>query len=143
MLEAVDSYAFGDDMYLEDQFNVIVFSAQGDRPQFNKMSNGDLDGDTYLAIWDEDLTKFIEPENCFEPDNNIPENPDDSTDLGRPEEDQIVEFLLWFFYNDLTGIVNNLHLAYCDLLGQDGPSAYESQVLAHMCNVAIDFGKHG
>ena len=43
----------------------------------------------------------------------------------------------------MTGIVNNMHLAYCDFRGQYGPNELKSQELAHMCNVAIDFGKHG
>ena len=104
-------------MFLEDQYNVIVFSAQGRRPQFNKMSNGDLDGDSYLVIWDEDLTQYIDPEDNDEPEDNMPEDPRDFADYGKPEEDSINDFLLWFFFNDLTGTVNNLHLAYCDLLG--------------------------
>jgi hypothetical protein len=36
-----------------------------------------------------------------------------------------------------------LHLGYCDFRGKYGPLEEKSQELAHMCAVAIDFGKHG
>ena len=48
---------------------MIVFSSKGERPQFNKLSNGDLDGDNYLAIWDEEMTRHVGPYQCFEPDD--------------------------------------------------------------------------
>lgn len=35
--------------------NVIVFSAKGDRPDMEKLSGADLDGDTYWVCWQEDL----------------------------------------------------------------------------------------
>ena len=143
MLTAVDEYEFGDDKFLQDQYNVIVFSAKGSRPQCNKMSNGDLDGDTYLCIWDENLTESIGTESCKEPESNYPFDNDTKTNNGKPANDEIEKFLIWYFQKDITGIVNNLHLAYCDLMGQDGPNNFESQELAHLCNVSIDFGKHG
>ncbi len=40
---------------LKDLFNVVVFSTKGDRPDENKLSMGDLDGDTYMVIWDKDI----------------------------------------------------------------------------------------
>lgn len=38
--------------------NVVVFSSKGARPEQNKISGGDLDGDVYMTIWD---PKFVEP----------------------------------------------------------------------------------
>ena len=58
---AVDNLAVRDN-FLDDNFNVIVFSSQGERPSFNKMSNGDLDGDTYFACWDPELVKHFNPD---------------------------------------------------------------------------------
>ena len=43
---------------LKHLFNVIVFSSKGSRPEQNKISGGDLDGDVYMTIWD---PKFVEP----------------------------------------------------------------------------------
>ena len=45
-----------------DNFNVIVFSSQGTRPAFNKMSNGDLDGDTYFVCWDQEIVSHFDPD---------------------------------------------------------------------------------
>lgn len=42
---------------LDHLVNVVVFSRKGQRPEQNKMSGGDLDGDVYMVIWDEDLVK--------------------------------------------------------------------------------------
>jgi RNA-dependent RNA polymerase len=36
-------------------YNVVVFSTKGDRPDQNKLSMGDLDGDTYMVLWDKDI----------------------------------------------------------------------------------------
>ena len=37
---------------LDHLVNVIVFSSKGKRPEQNKISGGDLDGDVYMIIWD-------------------------------------------------------------------------------------------
>lgn len=48
-------------------FNVVVFSAKGDRPQCNMMSGGDLDGDVYFVTWDKELLSYVSPESIHEP----------------------------------------------------------------------------
>jgi RNA-dependent RNA polymerase len=40
--------------------NVVVFSSKGIRPDASKMSCGDLDGDVYLVIWDQNLLRLVE-----------------------------------------------------------------------------------
>jgi RNA-dependent RNA polymerase len=40
---------------LKNLVNVIVFPTVGKRPEQNKMSGGDLDGDVYFAIWDKTI----------------------------------------------------------------------------------------
>lgn len=49
--------------------NVVVFSSKGDRPEQNKLSCGDLDGDSYLIIWEEDIMKHMNPEKMYEPNS--------------------------------------------------------------------------
>lgn len=39
--------------------NVIVFSQKGSRPTQHKMSGGDLDGDVYMAIWDQEIMENL------------------------------------------------------------------------------------
>ena len=34
---------------------MVVFSTKGQRPDQHKLSMGDLDGDTYMVMWDSDL----------------------------------------------------------------------------------------
>ena len=51
--------------------------------------------------------------------------------------------MVWYFQKDNVGVVSNLHLEYCDSKGKYGPNYNESHELAHMCNIAIDFAKHG
>ena len=49
VLEAVDIPQF------RHLSNVVVFSSKGDRPQFNKMAGGDLDGDVYFVCWEKSI----------------------------------------------------------------------------------------
>lgn len=65
ILSAVDKA-----MELSHLFNVIVFSSKGERPQFNKMGGGDLDGDVYFICWDEILLKNLKTSSMIEPINH-------------------------------------------------------------------------
>ncbi|XP_066921264.1 uncharacterized protein [Clytia hemisphaerica] len=38
--------------------NVILFATKGNRPVADKMSGGDLDGDSYLVVWDKRFLKY-------------------------------------------------------------------------------------
>ena len=40
---------------LKHLVNVIVFPLMGERPLQNCMSGGDLDGDVYMIIWDQEI----------------------------------------------------------------------------------------
>ena len=52
---------------LSHLYNVIVFPTKGKRPLQNMMSAGDLDGDVYMCIWDEQLVNAVRDENICEP----------------------------------------------------------------------------
>lgn len=135
---------------LHDNVNVVVFSSQGSFPSFNRMSNGDLDGDTYFVCWDQNLVKHVKEKEEFK----------DSSELGlgnearsleesklvkqdRPSKPSMHEYLVWYYRNDNMGRINNLHLAYCDYLGKYGPSHPKSKQIAQMCSISIDFSKRG
>ena len=45
-------YGYQLKQYFRNLVNVVVFPTTGKRPEQNKMSGGDLDGDVYFAIWD-------------------------------------------------------------------------------------------
>ena len=52
--------------FLEHMVNVVVFSKRGNRPIFNQLSGGDLDGDRYFISYNDDITKNIKDTN-YEP----------------------------------------------------------------------------
>ena len=56
---------------LKHLYNVVVFSTMGERPDQHKLSNGDLDGDTYMVVWDYDLVKDFK---SHEPSGNVKES---------------------------------------------------------------------
>jgi RNA-dependent RNA polymerase len=92
---------------LDHYENVIVFPQVGSRPHPNEMAGGDLDGDTYLVIWD----KEIFPSRTLEPlDFTAQKRPD----VERVEMKDIAEFFVEYIQNDKLGIISNAILAQLD-----------------------------
>ena len=106
---------------MHDNFNVVVFSSQGERPAFNKMSNGDLDGDTYFVCWDQELTQHFDPSEPNEVKDIDFDFILESFPQQKPAKQEISDHLVWFYKNDNMGQINNLHLAICDYFGKYGP----------------------
>ena len=44
---------------LDHLVNVVVFPAKGYRPEQQKMSGGDLDGDVYMVIWEPTIVEKV------------------------------------------------------------------------------------
>jgi RNA-dependent RNA polymerase len=88
--------------------NVVVFSSKGERPDANKMSCGDLDGDIYLVMWDKGLLDFVSPEDIHPP---APLQDDHSSQQGSVEEylesDDICDYMTYFFERNFLGLVAN------------------------------------
>lgn len=89
-------------------YNVVVFSTKGQRPDQNKLSMGDLDGDTYLVIWDKDLVSAFGPNH--EPSNN------EKVEGRDFKSDDPVEHILNYLKKDNLGKLCNMHQALCDRL---------------------------
>ena len=87
------------------------------------MSNGDLDGDTYFVCWDEEIVKYFDADDEYGYETSEFDHTDfiKSLNCERPEREDIVDYLTWFYEKDITGQINNLHLAFCDYLGPSGP----------------------
>ena len=72
------------------------------------MSGGDLDGDVYMAIWDQEIVKHVKsvPDPCIVDEDWEEKNILDSTGENYDFSRAICEY----FKNDTLGQISNLHL---------------------------------
>lgn len=73
------------------------------------MSGGDLDGDVYLAMWDEEILEHLTPDQIREPGKYG--KFDDKTSL---TSDKIEDHICRYFEKDNLGTLCNLHMELCD-----------------------------
>ncbi|CAN0075776.1 unnamed protein product, partial [Ectocarpus sp. 13 AM-2016] len=153
---ARDSVTAGDVPQLRHLINVVVFSCEGERPEPSKMSGGDLDGDLYSVVWDQDLLTperewvtgaqgdsengFNFPAMGYEP----PEKPKTSASSSGKGVDmkEIADFFLKYIQNDNLGRIANAHLVWADL-SPLGARCNECLQLAALHSKAVDFPKSG
>jgi ASC-1-like (ASCH) protein len=123
--------------------NVVVFSSKGERPDANKMSCGDLDGDIYLIMWQKGLLDYIQPEDIHPP---APLQ-DDHSVVGSVEEylesDDICDYMTYFFERNFLGLVANTWVKLAQQKGENGPMDSDCLSIAQCHQVMVDFGKHG
>ena len=101
--------------FLEHMVNVIVFSKQGIRPKFNELSGGDLDGDRYFILYNNDIIKGIKKTN-YNPLDDIKYSDNDDKKYIKEKitiEDSI-NCLINTTTNNLVGIICNNHMAFAD-----------------------------
>lgn len=92
--------------------DVVVFSSAGDRPVPNMLSSGDLDGDDFFIVWDEEL---IPNEWNFPPmDYAAPEPRRLSRDVNA---DDIRDFFVKYMKYNVLPLIAHTHLAHADLAG--------------------------
>jgi RNA-dependent RNA polymerase len=115
--------------------NVVVMPQTGDRDLSNMCSGGDLDGDDYMVLWDENLV----PE-----DINVP--PMDFTPQRPIEKEEpitvsdISDFFVTYMQNDTLGQIAHAHLAQAD---QDCVQGATCLALAKLHSQAVDYPKSG
>lgn len=117
--------------------DVVVFSQNGERDIPSMCSGGDLDGDDYFVIWDENL--LPREWNC-EPMNYDAPKP---KNLRRPVEIvDLMKFFVRFMKNDTLPTIAHAHLANTDFLenGVKDPNCLE---LAGLHSKAVDYVKSG
>ena len=91
--------------------NVVVLPQTGDRDLANMCSGGDLDGDDYLIMWDDDF---------LPPGDNINEDAMDFTPVKAPEVEgpitveHIADFFVQYIKNDSLARIALAHLAQAD-----------------------------
>ena len=136
--------------------DVVVFSSQGERPEPNMTSGGDLDGDIYFVIWDPRLfpaqdcppMDFSSETNSFisqESQEFIRSLIDVHFGIASPNEVSIIHVANFFvnhIKNDILGTVANTHLAWAD---EDplGVRCNQCLELAKQHSIAVDFAKTG
>lgn len=132
--------------------NVIVFPQTGDRDIPNMCSGGDLDGDDYLVVWDEELVPRI-----------VNHPPMDFTPPGRKVVDEVMmediaRFFVEYIKNDSLGRIAVAHLASADfefdgvmsercklsrLKPEIDPNVSIGIALAELHSTAVDYPKSG
>jgi RNA-dependent RNA polymerase len=117
--------------------NSVVLPQTGDRDVSNMCSGGDLDGDDYLLIWDEELI----PEEWNHP-------PMDFT-AARPRTlDRLVtvndmtDFFVDYMRSDKLAMIATRHLALADYV-EDGVKDGRCKQLAQLHSLAVDYPKSG
>ena len=113
----------------------IVFSTQGNRPNFDEMAGSDLDGDQYWVYWGHEL----EIKTAAEP-LNYPSAP--KKDLGRVTNDLIIEHVLDTFTDKAPGVISNTHSAIADK-DPKGTQSDACRECAQLFSRAIDARKTG
>ncbi|XP_057311884.1 uncharacterized protein LOC130649592 [Hydractinia symbiolongicarpus] len=128
---------------LKHLFNVVVLPARNCSYSLAaSCSGGDLDGDKFAIIWDQNLVPariFTYPPCDYEAlaTLSVPVQPVDVT-----RQDMLADFFVAFMKNDSLGRVAHKHLALCDIKedGARDPLAIE---LAKSQSSAVDYPKTG
>jgi RNA-dependent RNA polymerase len=115
--------------------NVVVMPQTGDRDLANMCSGGDLDGDDYMVLWDENLV----PEHVNVPPMDFtPEKPIEKDDPITVFD--ISDFFVTYMQNDTLGQIAHAHLAQADLDSVQGDACL---ALANLHSKAVDYPKSG
>ncbi|UPX13823.1 RNA-directed RNA polymerase [Ascochyta rabiei] len=117
--------------------NVVVLPQDGDRDLANMCSGGDLDGDDYMVLWDNDLLpKTINvPPMDFTPVKPIEK-------VGPIDIADVSDFFVTYMKNDSLGRIAHAHLAQAD--HQDaGVNSRVCLELANLHSQAVDYSKSG
>ncbi|KAI1116672.1 RNA dependent RNA polymerase-domain-containing protein [Nemania sp. NC0429] len=117
--------------------NVVVFPANGDRDIPSMCSGGDLDGDDFFVIWDQNL---IPPERNHPPMIHEPLQPLEIDRDVRPSD--LIAFFVTYMKNDTLSTIAHAHLAQADQL-EGGPKHPRCVELAHLHSNAVDYPKSG
>ncbi|CAI7665782.1 unnamed protein product [Penicillium manginii] len=119
--------------------DVVVFPQTGDLDVPGMCSGGDLDGDDYVVIWDQDL--IPSKQSWFE----LPmrQNPKKAPDLDRDVTvDEVTSFFVTYMKNNILPSVARAHLAWADIL-PDGIRDDKCVRLARLHSDAVDYNKTG
>ncbi|KAL2060352.1 hypothetical protein VTL71DRAFT_9747 [Oculimacula yallundae] len=121
---------------LSELTNCIVFSSKGRRDLPSQLSGGDLDGDRYYVMWDDNCR----PKVTYMP-ADYPRLP--PIDINRAvTKDDMTDFFIQFMETDQLGRIAVLHRVMADQEPQ-GTRHLDCITLAEMHSTAVDFSKTG
>ncbi|RAK76660.1 RNA dependent RNA polymerase [Aspergillus fijiensis CBS 313.89] len=122
---------------LHNLHDVVVLPQTGDQDIASMCSGGDLDGDDYLVIWDQDLL----PQDWFRPPMRYASKkaPDLDHDV---TVDEITSFFVTYMKNDCLPMIAHAHLAWADRL-DNGVNEDKCLRLAQLHSDAVDYNKTG
>ena len=116
--------------------NCVCFSQKGARDLPSQLGGGDLDGDRYYIIWDEDL----HIKTTFPPADYPRVTP---IDIGRVvKRSDMTSFFIQFMESDQLGRIATQHMVLADQK-EDGVQDPDCIILAEMHSTAVDFSKTG
>jgi hypothetical protein len=116
--------------------NCVCFSQKGARDLPSQLGGGDLDGDRYYIIWDEELHI-----RTTDPPADYPKVM--PVDIGRVvKRTDMIEFFIQFTETDSLGRVATGHMVLADQR-EDGVRDGDCITLAEMHSTAVDFSKTG
>ena len=110
--------------------NCILFSSQGDRPDPDKMSGGDLDGDEYLVVWDPALLQFSSQIGSELPQSYEPPETKHETS----NDDDLIAYLSR--YDDI--ILGRIDSCFFKVAGSKGIKSIDCKALATIFSRAVD-----
>ncbi|KAL1959629.1 hypothetical protein VTO42DRAFT_1664 [Malbranchea cinnamomea] len=117
--------------------DVVVFPQTGDRDLASMCSGGDLDGDDYLVIWDQDML----PKDWFRAPMDY--TPSKAFQLSRDVTvNDITSFFVTYMKNDRLPQIAHAHLALADYLDK-GVNDEKCLRLASLHSAAVDYNKTG
>ncbi|KAI5860371.1 RdRP-domain-containing protein [Durotheca rogersii] len=118
--------------------NCIVFSQKGERDLPSQLSGGDLDGDIYNIIWDEQAVSSSKLE--FEPADYPRVSPVTiDTEVTR---EHMTDFFVEFMATDQLGVIAIKHMVLADMR-DSGTVDPECKLLAEMHSTGVDYSKSG
>ncbi|RAL10611.1 RNA dependent RNA polymerase [Aspergillus homomorphus CBS 101889] len=122
---------------LHSLHDVVVLPQTGDQDIASMCSGGDLDGDDYLVIWDQDLL----PQDWFRQPMKYTSKkaPDLDHDV---TVDEITSFFVTYMKYDCLPMIAHAHLAWADRL-ENGVNEDKCMRLAQLHSDAVDYNKTG
>ena len=137
-VQVVNAVTVPEDSPLRRLYNCICFSQKGARDLPSQLSGGDLDGDLYYIMWEDDGK--INRNKLAIPADYPRATP---MDIGRTvETNDMTDFFLDYMRSDQLGRIANLHQVLADQR-DEGTFDLDCLTLAELHSTAVDFAKTG